>query len=72
MQFNKPQLTSCENGRRYQRLESQVLGQNMFSKMVKEAGGQLFQHPLIKLEVLWVQPEEMIPSPKTVSLPLFK
>lgn len=45
---------------------------DFFSKMVKEAGGQLFQHPLIKLEVHWVQPEEVIPSPKTVSLPFFK
>lgn len=43
-----------------------------FPKMVKEGGGQLFQHLVMKLEMPWVQPEEVIFSPKTVSLPFFK
>lgn len=43
-----------------------------FSKMDKEAGDQLCQHSLIKLEVHRGQPEEMIPSPEAVSLLFFK
>jgi len=40
--------------------------------MTKEAGGQLFQHPLLKLEAHWMQAEEMIPSSKTFALPFFR
>lgn len=41
---------------------------DFFSKMGKVAGGQHFQHPLKKLEVHWVQLEDVIPFPKTASL----
>lgn len=33
-----------------------------------KAGAQHFQHLLKKLEVHWVQPEEVVPFPKTASL----
>lgn len=45
-----------------------VVGSRSDVLFPKEAGAQHIQHPLKKLEVHWLQPEEVVPFPKTASL----
>lgn len=45
-----------------------VVGSRSDALFPKEADAQHFQHSLKKLEVHWVQPEEVAPFPKTAFL----